>query len=197
MKFIESILLHDGMYQNLDLHQSRVNLAFDTTSSHRTPLDLKLILPKRRLKGKYKVRIVYDLENKASFDLNYEVYKPREIKSLEVVNSKPFDYSQKYEDRSRINELKAQSNADDIIICIDGKITDSSYANLAFFDGSSWYTPQNPLLNGVRRQQLLARKRLIEKPFFVSDISHFQKVSLINAMLDLGDISIKSDHIHF
>ncbi|WP_424963168.1 aminotransferase class IV [Ekhidna sp.] len=191
MQFIESIQMRDGKYINLPLHQARVDYAFERFAPSIESHDLEHILPNIQLDGIYKVRLVYDLDiEDAEYDLEYSEYLPRKIDSLEVVNSKPFDYSMKYAERAPINNLVKQSNADDIIIAIDGKITDGSYFNVTFWNGTDWLTPNNYLLNGVRRQQLLNEARIKEEEILIKDIDTFEKVSLINAMLDLGDLEI-------
>ncbi|WP_420316660.1 aminotransferase class IV [Ekhidna sp.] len=191
MRFIESILLKDGQYINLDLHQQRIDEVFKVHASMDLAHNLKNVLPNIQLEGIYKVRMVYDLDSEdAEYDIEYAVYHPRKIEKLEVMPSNPFDYAFKYEDRNHINRLVSQSGADDILIAIYNQITDGSYFNVAFWDGTNWYTPSTYLLNGVRRQQLLSDKKIIETKISVEDIKHYQKVSLINAMMDLGEIEL-------
>ena len=69
-------------------------------------------------------------------------------------------------------------------------VTDSYYANLAFYDGSNWLTPKSYLLPGVKRQYLLEMGLISEIEISLVDIQSFQKISLINAMLNLGEIEI-------
>ena len=143
------------------------------------------------------MRLIYDLDTEdAEYDLEYAEYLPRKIESLEVVHSKPFDYSMKYADRSVINKLARRSDADDVIIAIDGKITDGSYFNVAFWDGTDWLTPDSFLLNGVRRQQLLNEGKIKEASIQAGDVHSFEKVSLINAMLDLGELALPVSTIY-
>lgn len=196
MRFIESILLKDGEYHNLNYHQDRVDRVFTKLAPDNTSHDLKLILPKLELPGTYKVRLVYGVEAiNAPYDVEYAEYYPRKIESLQVMHSDPFDYSLKYENRDVINTLVSKSSLDDIIIAIDNLVTDGSYFNLAFWDGTHWYTPDSPLLKGVRRTQLIEDRRIKERTIYVSDIASFQKVSLINAMLDLGQLEIPTHQI--
>jgi 4-amino-4-deoxychorismate lyase len=191
-KFIESICLIDGSYQNLLLHQERVDKTFNKFFGNFESIKLTSILPKINLEGIYKVRVVYDSESE---DVEFIEYKKRKIKTIEIVESKPFDYSFKYEDRKKIDKLVKASNANDIIISFNGVIKDSSYSNLAFWDGTDWLTPEKPLLEGVKRAQLLAENKLKKAPIRIADLGAFEKVSLINAMLDLGDIEIDLIHI--
>lgn len=148
------------------------------------------------MEGKYKVRLVYDAdEEDAHYDLEYAAYQPKRIESIQVVESKAFDYSFKYEDRSDIDSLLQETTADDILISMDGAITDGSYFNLAFWDGQVWLTPDTPLLDGVRRQSLLQRGKIIERPISVGDLEMFEKISFINAMLDLDELTLPTSNI--
>ncbi|MEM6816611.1 MAG: aminotransferase class IV [Bacteroidota bacterium] len=196
MRFIESVLYRDGAYHNLSLHQERINRTFNRFMPGIESQDLLKILPKSVLKGTYKVRLVYNVDQEdVNYDLEFSEYIPRTIRSLQVMESSSFDYSFKFEDRSKINEMVAKSYADDIIITIDEKVTDGSYFNLVFWDGNKWITPDTPLLNGVRRQQLLAENKIKEVPISIADLSAFKKVSLINAMLNIGTVELLMDQV--
>ena len=67
----------------------------------------------------------------------------------------------KLRQRGKLNELFAKKGScDDVIIVRNGLITDSSYANLIFFDGREWITPKVPLLEGTCRARLLASGKI-------------------------------------
>ncbi len=196
MRFIESILFKDRVYHNLELHQKRVDRTFDQFMPEITSHNLNMILPKLSLQGIFKVRMVYDADaDDADYDLEYVEYIPRTITSLQIIETDPFDYSFKYENRDRINSLVSQSRTDDIIISVNGMITDGSYFNLVFWDGKDWLTPETCLLNGIRRQQLLQEEKIREAPISVNDLGAFEKVCLINAMLDLGETELTMDRV--
>lgn len=196
MRLIESILFENGRYHNLALHQARVDRAFQRYQPKGTPHNLPQILPNPNFQGTYKVRMVYDLSTAdATYDIEFAEYIPKSIQRLEVMHSKPIDYSMKFEDRRILNQLTAASSADDIIIAIDQKVTDGSYFNLVFWDGTTWITPDTPLLNGIRRTLLLEENKIQEAPVRVEDIQTFEKVSLINAMMDLGALEIPTSAI--
>lgn len=196
MRFIESILFQNDTYINIALHQQRMNRVFEFYQIDAIPHDLSKILPPLTLQGTYKVRLVYDMDDEdATYDIQVSPYTPRKIQTLQVVHSEPFDYSMKYENRETINTLCTTSTSDDIIIAIQDKITDGSYFNLAFWDGKTWHTPNTPLLQGVRRTQLLNEGKIVETSIRVSDIASFKKVSLINAMIDLGELEVLTSDI--
>lgn len=192
MRFIESICFKDGHYLNLDFHNER------WTRTHQfffknTPHIISEILPDIHDEGTIKVRVVYD---QASHEVSYLPYQKKNIQSLKVVETEAFDYSFKFEDRKTITELKNSSATDEIIISINGMVKDSTYSNLVFWDGSEWSTPADPLLEGVRRAQLLAEGKVKSASIALSDLPSFEKVSLINAMLDLGEMEVPTSSIH-
>lgn len=185
MKFIETICFSNGEYQNLDLHQERINRTcfhFFGESLH-TLTDL---LPELDDK-KYKVRFIYD---NSSYSHESVIYVKLPIRSLQIVESTWFDYSFKYENRSTLQKLLRSAEADEIVISIDGLVTDCSYANLAFWNGQEWLTPERPLLEGVKRAHLLKNGRIKKAPILAAELGIFEKVSLINAMLDLRDLEV-------
>ena len=191
MRFIESILFKDGKYHNLDFHQTRIDEVFSAFAPENDFHRLQQILPDLHMDGTFKVRMIFDTDSEdAMYNIEYAEYHVRKIQSVEVVSSASFDYSFKYEDRSKIDTLVRSSQADDIIIAVGSNITDGSYSNLAFWDGSKWLTPNTPLLKGTRRAKLLQEQKISEVPIQLSDLPSFQKVSLINAMMDLGTVEI-------
>jgi len=191
MNFIESIKYENGIYENLDLHQERIDRTFKFHFPKFSSHNLQIQLPKLAIEGTYKVRVIYDNEK---VNVEYAKYIPRKIESLEVIHGS-LTYPFKYEKRDQFEQLRKESFADDVIICVEDNVTDSSYANLVFWDGIEWFTPETFLLNGVKRQQLLLEAKIKEAPIQKNDIGAFKKVSLINAMLDLGDLEIPTGAI--
>jgi 4-amino-4-deoxychorismate lyase len=88
-----------------------------------------------------------------------------------------------------------RQNHDDILIVKNGLITDTSYSNVAFFDGQLWFTPHQPLLPGTARARLLHEGCLQEAKITLTDLHRFEKCSLINAMLPLGECRVAVDNI--
>jgi len=185
-KYLETIKAVDGVVQNLDYHQQRLhsvlssysNPIWHTLKSHLNP-------PK---KGLYKCRVVYDDKE---LDITYKEYKKRRVESLKIVYNDEIEYSKKYLERKLLNELFAlKDNCDDVLIVKSGLITDTSIANVAFYDGEKWLTPKRPLLKGTTRQRYLETKKMIERDIFVDDIKDFTKIALMNAMIDFDIIPI-------
>ena len=87
-------------------------------------------------------------------------------------------------DRKEIDKLfEKRGKADDILIVKNGFITDTSIANIAFFDGKKWFTPKTCLLRGTTRERLLKEKKIFEKDIRVEDIKRYKKIALLNAMI--------------
>ncbi|MEM6641456.1 MAG: aminotransferase class IV [Bacteroidota bacterium] len=191
MRFIESILFKDGVYHNLDLHQQRIDRTINKFLPKTINPSLLALLPQIAQEGTHKVRVTYDLAlEDVIADIQCQAYYPKKVESLEVTHTKALDYSFKYENRDQLQVLLERSTADDIIIAVNNRITDGSYFNLVFWDGSKWLTPKKPLLHGVRRERLLIDGKIEEAAIFSADLQQFESVSLINAMLDLGELIV-------
>ncbi|WP_211096943.1 aminotransferase class IV [Neolewinella litorea] len=132
--------------------------------------------------GTFKLRLLYGARVEKWEVLPYSV---REVTSLRVVAADDLRYGRKYADRSGIDKLFNQrQDSDDILMVQREHLTDSSYANLALYDGSKWYTPAWPLLRGTRRAQLIDEGILQPTIIRLRDLFHFEQVRLINAMMD-------------
>ncbi len=181
-KYLETIKAVDGSILNLEYHQLRLERTLSLPNTH--SLSKQLTPP---TKGIYRCRVVYD-EN--SIDVEYIKYYKREVNTLKIVISDDIDYTRKYENRESINELFAlRDKCDDILIVKSGLVTDTSIANIAFYDGSRWITPKRPLLPGTTRERYINTGVLIEENIFVDDISKYTKVALLNAMIDFDIMS--------
>lgn len=185
---LESIKVKDGIIHNLNYHQSRLNRSMDELFPTTEKIDLmkSISIPENCNSGIFKVRVLYG----PTIDkIEIEPYIFRSIKSLKVVHHESVDYHVKYTDRQILQELFAQrGDCDDIIIVKNGLVTDSFAANLLFFDGEKWVTPTTPLLKGTKRQFLLDEEIIIEKEIRQEDIRNYQKVGLINAMIDINEM---------
>lgn len=131
--------------------------------------------------GLHKVRVLY-AEKLHKVEINPYEIKP--IKSLKITAAEHVRYPKKYADRSGINTLFAQKeDCDDILMTQHGFITDTSYANVALYDGSDWYTPAAPMLRGTRRAYLLETGKIKSSVIRVKDLGLFQEIRLLNGMI--------------
>lgn len=194
-QLVESIKCHNGELFNLDYHQKRLNESYRKVFELMdVPYNLSDIpIPKKFKCGVYKFRFIYDQK---ACTYEWVPYQKKRIKTLKIVEGGKINYEHKSVDRKELSDLfELREQYDDIIIVKEGLITDSFYANLAFHKGSSWFTPTCPLLKGTKRQSLLDQGMLQLADIRKSDLHTYDKVSLINALLDLGDVVVRIDHI--
>ena len=187
-QFIETMCVEQGRITNLDYHLERIkNTRKHFWNTEKTVPTDQLSALAATQDSRAKLRFVYDKEN--IYDLSYTPYSTRKIERLKLLENNDIEYSYKSVDRTALNLLKAQTEpTDEIIIIKQNRLTDTSYTNIALFDGSQWITPSTPLLKGTRRAQLLDAGRLIECEVLATDLKSFQSISLINAMMDLEEL---------
>ena len=181
-RLIESIRLEDGRFHRLPFHQKRVDRSTLELFQSKDSINLSEILGGQHFPkvGVYKCRIIYDTQ---FISVEFISYSPAPSMSLKVVHDLTIDYSFKFEDRSVINDLfEHRQYCDDILIVRNGFVTDASYSNIVFHDGSRWITPKRPLLKGTMRQCLLDTAEIKEESITVQDIPSFKSFRLINAM---------------
>ena len=180
----ESIKVLNGRVRNLRYHQERVDRAYTELSS-KGSINLRkyirdISLPET---GIHKLRVSYNtVDQSISHRITPYVEKP--IRSLRLVET-THSYSHKYEDREFINKAYVQKQvADDILFVTNNIIKDTSYCNVAFYNGKDWLTPKDPLLCGTMRAQLMSRGIIKEFEIKVEDLGGFTKCRLFNAMIN-------------
>ncbi len=182
--FIETIRFADGQWSNLAFHNARLNhtrwACFDATD--KWDLSRLLSAPQGISEGIYKCRVTY---GETIEKVEFEQYQPRLVTSLRLVEEDAIIYDFKFQNRTALNRLfEKKANADDVLIIKQGFITDTSYANVVFWNGKDWLTPHNPLLKGTRRAQLLQEGIIREQEIRARDLIKYSHARLINAMLD-------------
>lgn len=177
---LETIKAIDGEIQHLSYHQSRYENSLRTLNKT-IKYDLKeFITPPKE--GVYRCRVIY---NENDINVTYHPYAFNEINSLKLLTDDTIDYPLKYENRTELDRLfDLRGECDDILIVKNSLLTDTSKANIALFDGSKWYTPKNPLLQGTSRARHLDQGRILERTLHVDDLSSFSEVAVLNAMVD-------------
>ncbi len=191
-RFIETMKVVDGLLVHGALHQERINRTFAKFYGGQPipQLEALVSVPHWASRGTHKCRVVYDADH---FQVAFHKPTVFDITSLRVVETSAdvIDYEFKYMDRATLTALYEQrSPADDIIISVDGRPTDSYYANLIFFDGQTWWTPERPLLQGTQRAHLIDSGDIHVADIYTSELSSFEAVGLINAFLGLGDLVV-------
>ena len=193
--YLETIRIEQGRPCNLSYHQDRLNRTFSWVYGESSPFQLdKLIkFPNELSVDKIKLRFLY---NKTSFRYETMIYKPKNIKILKIVEDNTIEYSYKKTKRRSIDRLlTSKGDCDDILIVKNGFITDSSIANIVFFDGKDWLTPDTPLLKGTCRARLLDEGKIREASIRMEHIPFFHSFCLINAMNDDLDNPISIENI--
>jgi len=185
-RLIESIKVAKKEFHNLAYHQQRMNKTRKELFNLDDEIDLakELKIPAGLSDSVFKCRVIY-LEKILSVE--FHPYEARNLKSLQIVNADDIDYAYKYEDRSKLQKLLCKCTADDVLIIKNGFITDTSYSNIVLSKDSKFFTPNTYLLNGTKRQKLLDEKIIEQTKIAVADITGYEKIFIINSMMDLED----------
>ncbi len=178
-QLLETIKIEDGVVSNLSYHQARCDESRKALFNSTDTLDLSSLI-QAPPKGLYRCRILYDEKIRS---IEYIPYIPKEIHTLKIVSSN-LEYDYKYANRDALNQLlQAHTDADDILIEKHGYLTDTTIANIAFYDGKQWFTPEKPLLKGTMRAKLLDEGFLHTRKIKKEDIKNYTQVALMNAMI--------------
>ena len=187
-QYLETIRIEEGRACHLPYHNQRMN----ETRAHvglSDGLDLEAVIGDVSIyQQRTRCRIVYDTEIRS---VEFFPYQIRSVKTLRLVEDNQVDYGCKYADRSALNRCFAQRGAcDDVLIVQNGDVTDTTIANVAFWNGETWFTPSTPLLKGTMRASLLDSHQIQEAKIRVEDLSHFSRLRLFNAMISFGEIEL-------
>ena len=185
-RFIETLRSENGTLCRLSYHQARAERTLRYCLPG-TPIpqlaEAAAALPK--LPGVAKVRIIYGA--KGVINSSVTPYVPKPVTSLKLIANNTIDYTFKAEDRSQLQALHARRGlCSDVLIVRNGYLTDTSYANIALFDGLRWITPAHPLLCGTMRQSLLDSGWMTTEELTPADLPRFTQLTLINALLPPG-----------
>lgn len=188
-QLLETIMIRQNRLMNVELHNARVNYSRQALFNAPDTWDLQqlIALPETDPATVHRCRFLY-----AGSVEGIEIlpYFPRKILRLFLAVSDDIAYAFKFSDRSSLDELKrvyAPDPDSDVLIVKKGRITDTSFSNIAFYDGYQWVTPANPLLKGTKRALYIRSGILTEMEITREDLHTFQKARLINAMLDLDE----------
>ena len=178
--FFETIKCEDFEIFNLEYHQKRVA----KTIGKNFDLQEYINPPTNEL---LRCKIVYNKDEILSVD--YFPYKIRDIKSFKIVVDNSLDYSKKYLNRDKLDNLFLKKDScDEIIILKNGVVTDTTIANIAIFYDGVWITSKNCLLEGTSRAKLIEKKEIFEKDISLDILKKASKIALMNAMIDFYEI---------
>lgn len=183
---LETIKVKHKKLQNIDFHNERLNRSRHELLGLSDEVDLEkyIKIPENVEDSTYKCRILYAQNIEKIEFLPYQI-KP--IEKLQLVEANHLGYAYKFADRSAFTSLMTVESNTDILIIKNGFVTDTSYANVVFFDGKNWLTPSTPLLKGTKRSKLLREQVIFEEEIKVADIQKFKYAKIINAMIDLEE----------
>jgi len=186
-QLIETIRIENGVPSLLNFHQERMDRARKELFGIDKPCKLfnhlsALSLPQV---GIWKFRVTYGVRIEKT---EFESYQKKTIQSLQVVEANDLSYDHKFLQRDDINKLFNKRNqSDDILIIKNKMLTDTSYCNIALWDGKNWITPLHPLLKGVRRASLIRSGKIQTGDIFLNDLHYYQSVKLFNAMISFEE----------
>ncbi|MBI4811335.1 MAG: aminotransferase class IV [Ignavibacteriales bacterium] len=152
-------------------------------------IDLReqISIPKDINNDVFKCRVLYSREIE---QIQFIPYTLRQIRTIKIVECDTIEYYYKFVDRKILGNLMDSVETDDILIIKNGMVTDTSFSNIVFFDGTKWVTPDTPLLRGIKRTKLMKEKIIFEQSITKNGIQRFEKAALINAMVDIKDSPI-------
>ncbi len=193
---IESIKIKDGQLFNIRYHNDRMNAARRALYGSEQEVDLRQVIDGVGRTGIIKCRVVFDRQIR---EIQYIPYELPDIRTLQVVIDDTIVYDYKYKNRKELRTLyERRGDADDVLIVKNGRVTDSYFCNLVFERSGRLFTPASCLLKGTKRQQLLEERKVKEADISVEELPLFDKLYLVNAMIDLEDeISIDIAHIRY
>ncbi|PRM98960.1 aminotransferase class IV family protein [Aliarcobacter cryaerophilus] len=178
--FFETIKCDDFEIFNLEYHQKRVARTIGKNFDLREYINP----PTNKL---LRCKIVYNKDEILSVD--YFTYQIRDIKSFKILFDDSLDYSKKYLNRDKLDELFFKKDTcDEIIIVKNEIVTDTSIANIAIFYDGVWITSKNCLLEGTCRAKLIEKKEIFEKDISLDMLKNASKIALMNAMIDFYEI---------
>lgn len=195
MELLETIKCFNGKLSNIEKHNERFNRSRKKCFGADNEIHLQEVIqiPEDAKTGLFRCRIIYSREIEK---IEFVSHNFREINSLKLVEDNQIEYDFKFADRKALDNLFAKrGDCDDILIVKNGVVSDSYTANIVFFDGTKWWTPEMPLLTGTQRSRLLAEGKIFECSITPDDISKYTFVGLINAMWNLGELKIPTENI--
>jgi 4-amino-4-deoxychorismate lyase len=178
----ETIRIENGILLNREWHEKRMTESRKEIWGDTKPVNLDEIvrIPVGSETGIIRCKVTY---GRSINSVSFQHYRKTTARTFRLIDCGDLDYHLKYSNRHLIEDLFAgRGSCDEIILVKNGFITDTSVSNLIFFDGTRWYTPGKPLLNGTCRRRLLSEGAIEEAEISVSDLRRFRGLKMINAL---------------
>lgn len=188
-QLLETIKVKRNSFQHVFYHNNRVNNSRKLLFQSKHPWDLSKIIriPDLDQNTIYRCRFLYAREPDG---FEFVPYFKRVVQKLYLLDCGDLEYSFKYSDRSTLEKLRnsvPDPELSDILMVKNGYITDTSFSNIALFDGNKWYTPAKPLLKGTKREYYIDNRIIFKRDIKPADLYNYRKARLINAMFDLDE----------
>jgi 4-amino-4-deoxychorismate lyase len=179
---LETLKIVNGTAPFLRFHNERLNQTRQILFNVQDKIDLKNFLTDSPQNGIYRCRVIY---SKTIEFIEYIPFMIRNFQTFKIIIDDNIDYKFKYINRENLNRLvKLKEQADDVLIIKNGFVTDTSIANVAFWDQNKWLTPKMPLLKGTTRERLLREEKIIEAKIGLDELTKFSKMAMMNALID-------------
>ncbi len=184
----ETCLVVDGETQNRADHNERVSRSSIALWGHEVVLPwdvLEADLPKL---GQTRLRVEYDPTGVIRVDS-----RPYFQSAMSVVKvfETYVEYPHKFANRTELESIyKHRGMAHDVLMVIDGRVADTTMANVAMFDGKRWLTPRKPLLKGTCRARMLRQGLLVEADISEDQIRGAQSVVIMNALRGVQRVTL-------
>lgn len=195
-RFVETIRLQNHELYNIALHQLRYeNTARRFFGIGYAIEDIAKVASQFvERDGVNKIRIVYD--GSGIVNVACEAYEMKCVRTLRLVECNDIDYTYKYADRSELDKaMNMRGNCDNVVIVRNGLLTDTSYTNIALYDGKHWLTPAHPLLKGTALMRLLNEGKLVSADIKAEDVGKFSRLAMFNAMIDFGKMVLPVENV--
>ena len=174
--YFETIKCEDYEIKNISYHNNRVAKTIGKNinlQEYINPINSEL----------FRCKVIYDKDEILSVD--YFAYSLRDFKKFKIVFDDSIDYSKKYLNREKLDNLLLQKEfCDEIFIFKQGFLSDTTISNIAIFYENIWITPKTPLLEGTTRARLIEEKKIFEKDITLEMLKNSSKIALLNAMID-------------
>lgn len=180
---LETIRVNQGKAENLQAHEDRISHSQLALEGIRMLAPLPEIFEENPppSSGLLKARLVY---NHDLYKLEYSDYQKKEIQGLKIWQDQSIYYPFKFANRSLLECMKKSlPEHTEALIVIGDRITDTTYTNVAFWNGKKWLTPQYPLLKGTMRDSLLKKRVLEIQDISLPMLENYERIRLFNAMM--------------
>lgn len=190
-QLLETFCLLDGELLNLPYHSARVGRSLGREYPITPFIDVvsREVSRLGATKGKWRASITYTWQGIESIKLT--PYRLPQITSFRLIDIEDNFYSKKWADRSRLDEYKnLLPQGVEPIFVLKGQITDTSFTNILVERDGKLYTPSTPLLLGTKRDKLLSDGTIHSIPLSSAELHTYERIHLINAMLDPGEVAL-------